>query len=82
MTTNQFNQAVLLIKSEKDFSGVDDSILHGCGLYGFERVTVTLEVAASMIRHYAMQFNGEFDAHALNEIKAILKNTCLICDCP
>lgn len=57
----------------QDFTGVDTSILHGCGLRGFQPVTVTMHVFAAFLRGQAIQMNGEWDATALNECREIAR---------
>ena len=72
MTLAQFQKAFAIANDASiDLSNVDDSILFGCGLAVFEPVYTTLEAVAKLIRWQAMQFNGEWDAEALNEVATI-----------
>ena len=69
MTLAQFQQAFAIAKDfNRDLSNVDDSILYGYGLYSFKPVHTTLEAVAKTIRWQALQFNGEWNAEALNEV--------------
>ena len=68
----QFQKAFAIANDASiDLSNVDDSILFGCGLLQFEPVYTTLEAVAKLIRWQAMQFNGEWNAEALNEVTTI-----------
>lgn len=78
MTKQQFSEAVKMIREDRVPAGIDDSILHGCGVKGFKPVVVTLEVAAQFIRYQCMQFNGQFDNEALNETFIILLKKAVI----
>ena len=72
MTLAQFQKAFAIANDASiDLSNVDDSILFGCGLLQFEPVYTTLEAVAKLIRWQAMQFNGEWNAEALNEVTTI-----------
>ena len=73
MTSKQINQSLQISRTGRDLSNVDDSVLHGCGLPDFKRTNCTLEMAAKMIHHAAMQFNGEFDSIELNAICNVAK---------
>lgn len=69
MTLNQFQAAFAIAKdTNRDLSNVDDSLLYGFGLPSFRPVHTTLEAVAKIIRWQALQFNGEWDAAALNEV--------------
>jgi len=69
MTLTQFQQAFAIAKDfNRDLSNVDDSILYGYGLSNFKPVHTTLEAVAKTIRWQALQFNGEWNAEALNEV--------------
>jgi hypothetical protein len=69
MTLVQFQSAFAIAKDfNRDLSNVDDSILYGYGLNSFKPVYTTLEAVAKTIRWQALQFNGEWDAEALNEV--------------
>ena len=69
MTLQQFQQAFDIAKNfNRDLSNVDDSILFGYGLPDFKPVHTTLEAVAKTIRWQALQFNGQWDAEALNEV--------------
>lgn len=69
MTLQQFQSAFAIAKDfDRDLSNVDDSIHYGFGLNSFKPVHTTLEAVAKTIRLQALQFNGEWDAEALNEV--------------
>lgn len=79
MTLTQFQCAFAIAKDfNRDLSNVDDSILFGCGLRSFEPVHTTLEAVAKLIRWQALQFNGEWDAEALNEVAMIGRKNFLV----
>jgi len=79
MTLSQFQAAFAIAKdSDRDLSNVDDSILFGCGLSSFKPVHTTLEAVAKLIRWQAYQFNGEWDAEALNEVAVLGRKNFLI----
>lgn len=72
MTLAQFQKAFAIANDTSiDLSTVDDTILFGCGLPRFEPVHTTLEAVAKLIRWQAMQFNGEWNSEALNEVTTI-----------
>lgn len=74
MTKAEFNCAFELARDRSvDFSDADDSHLHGCALPGFERVTTTIGPVAKLIRWQCLQFNGQWDQEALNEMRAIAR---------
>lgn len=68
MTLAQFQKAFAIANSNVDLSNVDDSILFGYGLPTFKPVHTTLEAVAKTIRWQALQFNGQWNAEALNEV--------------
>lgn len=69
MTKNQFDAAFNIAKNVSiDLTNVDSSHMFGYGLPNFNPVHVTLEQVAKEIRHHALQFNGEWDGEALNEV--------------
>lgn len=68
MTLTQFQKAFAIANSNVDLSNVDDSILFGYGLPTFKPVHTTLEAVAKTIRWQALQFNGQWNAEALNEV--------------
>ena len=70
MTTQQFKQAANMA-IEGNYADVDDSVLHGCGLAGFIRATITMDVAAKFIAWHCVQLNGQFDCEALTEMRNI-----------
>lgn len=78
MTAAQFASVVALARTGRDFSLVDDSILHGCGLPDYRRVTTTAEAAAKFVLYHAMQFNGEWCARSLNECAEIFRRKVLL----
>ena len=44
-----------------DLSGVDDSILHGCGLRDFVPVTADIRTVAHLIRYQCLCMDGSWD---------------------
>ena len=79
MTLTQFQSAFAIAKDfDRDLSNVDDSILFGCGLLSFEPVHTTLDAVAKLIRYQALQFNGEWDAEALNEVAMLGRKNFLV----
>lgn len=79
MTKQQWDAAVQLVRTGKDFSNIDDSPLHGCALPNFAPVTITLECAAKFIQWHCLQINGTFDQEALTELREISRKRWLIC---
>ena len=79
MTLVQFQKAFAIANDTSiDLSNVDDTILFGCGLPRFKPVHTTLEAVAKMIRWQAMQFNGQWNAEALNEVAEVGRKNFLI----
>jgi len=79
MTLAQFQKAFAIANDASiDLSNVDDSILFGCGLPRFKPVHTTLEAVAKLIRWQAMQFNGQWNAEALNEVAELGRKNFLI----
>ena len=68
MTKQEFTKAVELATTRRVEEPTDLSIFAGFGLPGFLPVYVTLDRVAALISWQAMQFNGEWDAVALNEV--------------
>lgn len=66
MNKKEFNQAVNLAKTPIGFD--DTELFDGFGLPDFKPVCCTLKAMASLIKWQALQFNGQFDQEALNEI--------------
>jgi len=74
MTKTQFGEAVRIAQADRiDLSGVDDSLLHGCGLPDFKPVYCTVEQVAKLVRWNCMQLNGELDAEELNNVAHIAR---------
>ena len=79
MTLVQFQKAFAIANDASiDLSNVDDTILFGCGLPRFKPVHTTLEAVAKLIRWQAMQFNGQWNAEALNEVAEVGRKNFLI----
>ena len=78
MTLVQFQKAFAIANSNVDLSNVDDSILFGYGLPAFKPVHTTLKAVAKTIRWQAMQFNGQWNAEALNEVAELGRKNFLI----
>ena len=79
MTRNEFSKAVALAQSSETletFIGKGSSqrlndVFNGFGLPDYDAVDVTIRDVAALIRHQAMQFNGELENEALTEIREI-----------
>ena len=56
--------------SSVDLSGVDDSILFGCGLPDFQPVAVSVKVVAKLLRYQCQCFDGSWDWREYNECTA------------
>ena len=78
MTKQEFGKAVEIAHSDENLSQIDDSIFLGCGLPEFEPVTVTIRQVAKFVRWQALQFNGEFDAFALDACANVSRRNFLI----
>ncbi|MCK9369892.1 hypothetical protein M0R04_08310 [Candidatus Dojkabacteria bacterium] len=68
MNKQELTQAVTMAKDRTVKEPTDISIFGGFGLKDFEPVYVTLDKVAALINWQCLQFNGEYDAEALNEI--------------
>jgi hypothetical protein len=71
MTAKQFGKALRLAKSDMDAGVHDIEPFWGFGLPGFERIVVTIEQVAALIRWQAFMFNGSMDQDAIREIRKI-----------
>jgi hypothetical protein len=79
MTLQQFQEAFAIAKDfARDLSNVDDSVLYGYGLPNFKPVHTTLEAVAKVIRWQALQFNGQWDSVALNEVAELGRRNFLV----
>lgn len=67
LTKQEFSNALTLANSDTKLDG-DLSVFEGFGLEGFNPVYCTVEQVASLIRYQCLQFNGNLDSLALNEI--------------
>ena len=70
MTKAELQDAMKLMQSRRsepfDHDALD--LLNGCALPGFKPVTCTRYHVAELIRWQCLQFDGEVDGEALNEI--------------
>jgi hypothetical protein len=73
MTAKEFKRAFDLAKSNADLSDVDDSVLHGCALPGFEPVTASIEAVAAFIRWQARYLNGRWNDAELTDLQNIFR---------
>jgi len=81
MTLAQFRKAFAIADDNSiDLSNVDDSTLFGFGLASFKPVPTTLSAVAKVIRHQALQFNGQWDAEALVELTPLARRKFIILD--
>ena len=76
MTKQQFAEAFRLAKTEQPHS--DLKVFDGCGLPDFQPVTTTLRDVAALINWQALQFNGEYDTIALDEVAYIARKRFII----
>ena len=79
--TRQEAQAAFAIADNKElrlYPDVDTSIFDGFGLPGFCPVYVTLRQVAALMRWQALQFNGEWNAEALDEVIKVGRTRFLI----
>lgn len=68
VTKAEFSAAYDIAKSDRDLSGVDDSVLYGCASREFPPVMCNLETLARMIRWQCQMLNGQWDCEALTEL--------------
>jgi hypothetical protein len=81
MTLAQFRKAFAIADDNSiDVGQVDDSTLFGFGLASFKPVPTTLSAVAKVIRHQALQFNGQWDAEALVELTPLARRKFIILD--
>ena len=71
MTTQEFKAAFKLANSGQDLSEVDMGHLFGFGLKGFKPTATTIDAVARMLRWQGMQFNGQWDMEAVNEVREV-----------
>lgn len=70
MTAAEFKRAFAIADDDTiDLSGVDNNIIMGYGLPGFQPVPVTLEMVAKEIRWHALMMNGKWNSEALEEVR-------------
>jgi hypothetical protein len=68
MTKQELAKALELAKTRHVEEPTDISIFAGFGLRDFDPVYVTLDAVAALINWQCLQFNGQYDLVALNEI--------------
>ncbi len=78
MTLAQLNEATALALSRADLSAVDDRIFSGFGLPEYPIVYVTVAQVAKLLRWQAVQFNGQLNAEAYNEVARIGRHKFMI----
>lgn len=81
--TRQEANAAFAIADNKEISlypDVDTSIFDGFGLAGFGPVHVTLRQVAALMRWQALQFNGQWNAEALDEVVKLGRTRFMILD--
>jgi hypothetical protein len=79
--TRQETNAAFAIADNQEISlypDVDTSIFDGFGLRDFQPVYVTLRQVAALMRWQALQFNGEWNAEALNDVVKVGRTRFLI----
>lgn len=75
MNKSEFQRAFELANDKtQDFTGVDMSMLDGCGLRGFQPVTVTIRTFAAFLRWQALGFGGEWNDADLTECREIARH--------
>lgn len=79
MTTKEFQAAFAIANTPAiDLTDVDNSNHFGFGLRSFVPVHTTLRAVAKTIRWQAQQFDGEWEAKALDEVAKMGKKNFLI----
>ena len=78
MTTKEFKAAFEIAKSNQDLSVYDIDPFHRYCLSDFERVTVTIEQVAKLIRYQARYMSSGWDNIALDEIRMIGRNKFIV----
>jgi hypothetical protein len=79
MTKNEFNTAFKLAKiGDYDHSYSDLSIFDGFGLSDFQPVHCSIDALAALINWQSLQFNGQYDQMALDEIGYCGKNKFIV----
>ena len=74
MTAKEFKKVFALAQREDfDPSLYNTNILNGCALSHFERVSVTIEIAAAFLRWHAICMDCSWDMYAVNEMEYIYK---------
>ncbi len=74
MTGAQFSAAAALaLDAPRVPLAENTEILHGCGLRGFQPVTIRLETAAAFIRYQCLNFDGTTDAEELNQLAQLFR---------
>jgi hypothetical protein len=68
MTREELSRAFFLAKNRHTEEPTDLSIFDGFGLQDFEKVNVTIDSVAALINWQCLQFNGQYDPVALNEV--------------
>lgn len=71
MTTQEFKAAFKLANSGQDLSNIEMDHLFGFGLRDFRPVTTTIGAVARVLRWQGMQFNGQWDMTAVNEVREV-----------
>jgi hypothetical protein len=78
MNKAEFKQAFAVAKSDVNLSEVDNTLLYGCGLPGFEPVYCTTRQVAKLLRWQAQNLNGSWDMGEVNNIAKIAQRKFLI----
>lgn len=67
MTKSELSAALKIAKSDKELHE-DLSIFLGYGLKNFDKIYVTLDAVAKLIRYQCIQFDGSIDTEKLNSL--------------
>ena len=73
MTKAELSDALTIARSGQNLDDVDDSLLFGYGLPGFEHVSVTIEAAAKTMRWQVIELTGGVNQEALNELADLFR---------
>ncbi len=68
MTNDELNRAFSIAQGGEELDDSSLDVFLGFGLPGFRPVVCTLQMVARLIRWQCQQFNGGWDAEALQEI--------------
>jgi hypothetical protein len=76
----EFKKAFALAQDVSQHLDADLSIFEGSAYSSFEPVYVTIKSVAALLRYQALQFNGQWDLQAVNDVAAIAKKRFRVLD--